>query len=112
MTIKSFQMAASWFILFAIIGKMLGIQEQIAYGIFFFGFFLFVASLETKSLPLRLSFLFLMPIIAIQFPIPIPEYIPPLIRLAIIMAIWIATYLLVSFSAALREKKSATTEGS
>lgn len=90
---------------------MLGMQEQIAYGIFFLGFFLFIASLKATSIPMRLLLLFLMPIMALQLPLPIPDNIPPLIRLAIIMAIWIAAYLLVSFIAALREKKSASMEG-
>lgn len=112
MTKNAIQQVASWFIIFPIMGKMLGMQEQIAYGIFFLGFFLLITSLEAKSLPMRLLLLFLMPIIALQLPLPIPDNVPPLIRLAIIMAIWIAVYLLVSFIAALRKKKSATTEGS
>lgn len=104
MNTPAMQQIASWLIFASVIGRMLGVGQQITYGIFFLGFCALVASLQLSLLSKKIALFFVLPIIAIQLPIPLPTHIPPLIRLGAVFAIWIAVHIALSLITMLWEK--------
>ncbi len=83
--------------LWSMIAAIFRLPEIYIYGVFSLGFVLAIIPTNLRTTPLLAIFPIAISLIALQFPLSLPNHLPGLIRLGIIIGIWTFTLLILSW---------------